>query len=66
MMRYIKVNNRWIDTLSEQRDFHVIYMVIDNKVHAIIDNGDETITGLLQDESDEEHVEPTSTLEIFL
>lgn len=48
MLRYIKVNNKWIDTLVELRDNHICYMVIDG---IVLTDTDEYI-GVLQEEKD--------------
>lgn len=51
MLRYIKVNNKWIDTLVEQRDNHITYLVIEGKV---INVDTDEILGKLQEEKDHE------------
>lgn len=33
MMRYIKVNGRWIDTLIQQKDFEEIYCIYNKNVY---------------------------------
>ena len=33
MMRYIKVNGRWIDTLLQQKDFDEIYCIYNKNVY---------------------------------
>lgn len=53
MLRYVKVNNTWIDTLAEQRDNHITYMIIDSLVISIDALGNETVVGKPQEESDE-------------
>ena len=53
MLRYIRCNNKWIDTLTEQRDSGITYIVIDGMVIAIDAVGNETALGVLQGEKDE-------------
>lgn len=50
--RYIKVNNNWIDTLAEQRDNHMTYLVIDGMVITIDAAGNEKEIGRFQEEKD--------------
>ena len=53
MLRYIRCNNKWIDTLAEQRDAGITYIVIDGMVIAIDAVGNEDYIGKLEGESDE-------------
>lgn len=53
MLRYVKVNGEWIDSLSELKHNHLTYIVIDGKVHCIYDDNGESVIGLLEDESDD-------------
>ncbi len=50
MLRYIKVNDIWVDTLAAQRDLHLVYMIIEGKVITIDDDCNETYIGEIQDE----------------
>ena len=52
MLRYIKTNDIWIDTLSAQRDFGITYIVIDGKVISISKDNEETVVGEFQDEKE--------------
>lgn len=51
MLRYIKVNNQWIDTLEAQKA-GITYMVIDGNVTTMDNYGVETYLGRLQGERD--------------
>ena len=53
MKRYIKVNGNWIDTLTEQREKHRTYIVIDEYVSLIDEEGNEDLIGQLEDETDD-------------
>ena len=53
MKRYIKVNGNWIDTLTEQREKHHTYIVIDEYVSLIDEEGNEDVIGQLEDETDD-------------
>lgn len=53
MLRFIKVNGNWIDTLVEQREKHHTYIVIDEYVLLIDEEGNEDLIGQLEDESDD-------------
>ena len=53
MLRYIRCNNKWIDTLAELRDNHDTYIIIDGLVIRIDISGIETVLGKLEGESDE-------------
>lgn len=53
MKRYIKVNGNWIDTLTEQREKHLTYIVIDGYVSLIDEEGNEDLIGQLEDETDD-------------
>ena len=57
MLRYIKVNDAWLDTLRELRDNHIVYLVIDGYVTAIYEDGTEDVIGVYQGESDGDEVE---------
>lgn len=52
MLRYIKVNNQWIDTLEALKTERLVYMVIDGSVITIADDGTESYIGKLQGERD--------------
>lgn len=52
MLRYIKVNNQWIDTLEALKTERLVYMVIDSNVITIADDGTELYVGKLQGERD--------------
>lgn len=52
MLRYIKVNNQWIDTLEALKTERLVYMVIDGSVITIADDGTELYVGKLQGERD--------------
>lgn len=56
MSRYVKVNNKWIDTLIELKENHIAYIVIDGYVIAICEDGSEDTVGRLEEESDYERV----------
>lgn len=51
MLRYIRVNGQWIDTLQAQKQ-GVTYMVIDGNVITMDSKGNETYIGWLQEERD--------------
>ena len=53
MKRYIKVNGNWIDTLTEQREKRRTYIVIDEYVSLIDEEGNEDLIGQLEDETDD-------------
>lgn len=53
MLRYIKVNDMWIDTLREQLEKHTTYIIIDSYVYMIDEEGNEDCIGEIQEESDE-------------
>ncbi len=53
MKRYIKVNGNWIDTLTEQLEKHHTYIVIDEYVSLIDEEGNEDLIGQLEDETDD-------------
>jgi len=52
MLRYIKVNDQWLDTLIEQKEKHRVFMVIDNKVYCLNEDNSECEIGCLEDEKD--------------
>ena len=52
MLRYIKVNDNWIDTLKEQLENNKTYMLIDNYVYVVYEDGSEDCEGELEDECD--------------
>lgn len=52
MLRYIKVNDNWIDTLKEQLENNKTYMLIDKYVYVIYEDGTEDCEGELEDERD--------------
>jgi len=52
MLRYIKVNDSWIDTLREQLEKDISYIVIDNYVYMIDKDGNEDCIGEFQGEED--------------
>lgn len=52
MLRYIKVNGSWIDTLLEQLEKHRMYIIIDEYVSIIDEEGNEDLIGKLEEESD--------------
>lgn len=52
MLRYIKVNGNWIDTLLEQLEKHHMYIIIDEYVSVIDEEGNEDLIGKLEEESD--------------
>ena len=54
MLRYIRCNNKWIDTLAEQKDSGIIYIVVNGMVITIDSVGNEDYIGKLQGESDYE------------
>ena len=51
MLRYIRVNNNWVDTLEAQKQ-GITYMVIDGSVITMDSQGNETYLGHLQGERD--------------
>ena len=51
MLRYIRANGQWIDTLEAQKQ-GVTYMVIDGNVITMDKQGNETYIGKLQGERD--------------
>lgn len=51
MLRFIKVNNQWVDTLEAQKA-GLTYMVIDGMVITMDNYGVETYLGHLQGERD--------------
>lgn len=51
MLRYIRVNNEWIDTLEFQKQ-GITYMVIDGSVIKMDNQGNEEYVGRLQGERD--------------
>ena len=51
MKRYIKVNNKWIDTLEAIKS-GICYYQIDNKIYRLINSEEDEETGVLQEESD--------------
>ena len=53
MKRYIKVNGNWIDTLTEQREKYRTYIVIDEYVSLIDEEGNEDLIGQLEDETED-------------
>lgn len=53
MLRYIRCNNKWIDTLAEQRDAGITYIVIDCMIIAIDAVGNEDCIGKLEEELNE-------------
>ena len=53
MKRYIKVNGNWIDALTEQLEKHHTYIVIDEYVSLIDEEGNEDLIGQLEDETDD-------------
>jgi len=53
MLRYIRCSNAWIDTLTELRDNHDAYIIVDGLVIRIDESGIETVLGKLEGESDE-------------
>lgn len=52
MLRYIKVNDQWIDTLEALKTERLVYMVIDSNVITIDDKNNEVYIGRLQGERD--------------
>lgn len=52
MLRYIKADGTWIDTLMELKLHKKVYMVIDNRVICINLDGSEVDLGKLQEEKD--------------
>lgn len=52
MKRYIKVNNKWIDTLEAVKKGIYYYPVEDKVYYFIRDNSDEMELGKLQEEAD--------------
>jgi len=53
MKRYVKVKGKWIDTLTEQKDYGRYYFIINNRVSYYSDEyGVEYEIGRLQDETD--------------
>jgi len=58
MKRYIKVNNQWIDTLEDLKQYGRTYYVIDGKVYYLWDETlEEYEVGDLQDERDNQLLE---------
>ena len=53
MLRYIKVNNKWIDTLKAQKE-GLTYLYIEGAIIVVDEDGIETEIGQLQGESDDE------------
>lgn len=53
MLRYIKVNGDWVDTLREQVENHKTYIIIDEYVYVIYDDGTEDCVGRFEGETDE-------------
>ena len=51
MLRYIRVNNEWVDTLEAQKQGQT-YMVIDGEVLVVDKYNQETYVGKLQGEKD--------------
>ena len=52
MLRYIKVNDQWIDTREALRTESLVYMVIDGNVICIDKYNNEAYIGKLQGERD--------------
>ena len=52
MLRHIRVNNQWIDTLKELKENHKTYIVIDGSVICIHSDNTESYIGTLQEERD--------------
>ena len=53
MMRYIKVNNKWIDTLEAMKKDDYCYIVVDGIVYNIPNSVEYVEVGELQDETDD-------------
>ena len=54
MLRYIKVNGEWIDTLIEQKEYGRYYMIVDSTVWYYSDEyGVDYQVGKLEDEKDD-------------
>ena len=50
-MRYIKVDEQWIDTLKS-KEYGIEFVIIDNTVIKVESNGDEHYIGYLQEEKE--------------